>query len=373
MEDLLPSTDIIESNPFLSHLEKYNELKSMDEKKHDRVDNSHEALYSMINRFTQKKSEGTYSLFIGTNSSINGLLKWSSRLYKVMDKLCPICDADILSPSDVHVIFSDIYDLFFLTIFRLCAGSAQHEQMLLECKDDFMILRDQDMTCIENFGDKYTSNNYDSRINGRLGRSGSFHRRSRHEKHDKHNRQMDNILSPTTEADILSPVPEEYETITPLRTYIRRAQHAIGCFVQLEKVEKWIQDIEQEVPKKHEKLKDTSRALEQRAISSTSCLFAAVILDVINSLAMDCHSHDDDDDDKDEDEEILSLKEFTSSVVKMSPHLVSIAYRIATVRAIRGRRIIKEVSIFYLLTFYHLTTFDCVDIIYPSRLGRCNS
>ena len=107
----LPATRNVQSNDLRARMPECDDIKEF-------------TLF--LHQFIEKKSQ--YSLSIMTQSSVNGLLKWSARLLSIGITLPMLVD-------DVTAAMTTLFDLYILTVFRICGHNARNEDALIGIVD----------------------------------------------------------------------------------------------------------------------------------------------------------------------------------------------------------------------------------------------
>jgi hypothetical protein len=243
----------------------------------------------------------TRELMIGSKSSTFALGRWTKRLIHIQNNLPLVAD-------EVSQVLCNLYDLYFLTVFRICCGSTQSESIILgsATRSDFA------------FNERFP---LDLQPNRKQAKSvGAVYSSSR----------RTNILVTNSCADdINAPLLGFGAVVSNLEKFIRRGQQELSTMVKLDQVEKW-----QFVGTKGNQI-DTSdytfTCLKKRLAAASSCLFAACLLNVsiahINVLS-----------------ETDIISGYHSGLMNVIIHMKKTMFRVAATRAIGSQRIVSNVS-----------------------------
>jgi hypothetical protein len=260
---------------------------------------------------------------------VAGVLPWSSRLLLVVRKLPALAE-------DACNIFSNIFDLYTTTIFRICAGSAQHERILLGVeKHDAASSEEQS---VNQGSSKAQKTQIPSSPLFRFRRRSSSSLKSTSKRFLR-----SSSLSAYTEAEICAPLPSERKGIGCLRNLIIEGQQKLQGIAKLALVDNWVVD-----PPKTPTTKSVTwacqaaRTLEQRQVAMWSSIFLATALHSVGRLA-------------NERLELSytatlsssgsSLERYIDSYLEAAPVLVRLLNRISCIRALRGKDVIQEVRL----------------------------
>uniref|UniRef100_A0A7S4R0L1 Uncharacterized protein n=1 Tax=Ditylum brightwellii TaxID=49249 RepID=A0A7S4R0L1_9STRA len=308
--------------------------------------------YATIFSLMGAKSDEIQVMPFATQSGTEGLVKFTSRLLTIAQKLPFIV-------SDVSRVLSNLYDLYFVTVFRLCAGNASNEKILLGLE-----------RCPSHLLDNQDDTNCDGNRNVTM---------RNHQQHEsalftglkllsakKSNKRASKLctrISPTIEADICSPLRCEQEMVAMLREFIVQGQERLGSMVSLDKIDTWgehSEDMTHAARPGFEALHRIAITLENRFASAHSCLFVALLLDTAHSCLAQTIE-------KEsnflragkyfrQNESIVEpsykvkrndfLEGYAHSALKISPTLVLFAGRMVGVRAVSPRKTILDVSVF---------------------------
>jgi len=285
----------------------------------DLVTSLEDALYASIYPFIVQDPAGQRVLSIATQGTLNGLAKWTARLFKIMNKLPVIVE-------DAAKVISNLFDMYLLTVLRMCAGNEANETVLLGMTSGSVIPK-----VSESGGDS---------AHGNLGHA----RSSSHDsvgspislKRTPSASLTSSPISDTVDADICAPLPDEISGMAALQQFVSRGHESLDGMVNLRRVEKWEAISQSHVKATSDpnmRIRDAAGILERQISAASSCLFAGALLDVaLLQLQASMAS-----------ENIGAFASYASSVVEIVPALSSLASRISCVRAIKGKRTVLEV------------------------------
>jgi len=205
---------------------------------------------------------------ISTYSSIHGLAKWTCRILVILENL-PLITNDI-----THVLIN-IYDLYLLTVFRLCVGNETNEKIVLGIQPQSNL-----HNIVSRRNKKKSSHIFHRNIIG-----GGNQTNSRNEKSEI------NYLE--TEAVICAPLQYELNKIDKLRSFIIRAQDTLATVVDLNHVNGWLGKVS--FPTSSKLSKDESFSswslLQKKITASSSCVFVTFMLDASSELIQEILRH----------------------------------------------------------------------------------
>lgn len=352
-------------------------------------------LYDLLASYCGPNVHTTGSIVV-PKCFVNGLLKWTSRLLVVLQKLPP------LRQDTSNVIFN-IFDLYTTTVFRLCSGSAPCERLLLGIDGPATIIETA-AAAWEAVPSRPTTSAMSKPLFGfrRRSSSGSVPNKGGGKSNNSTGTSPQQTLSSNAEAEVYSPVPKEMDKIQQLKDYLLQAQQNLHGICKLDLVDGWI--IDANPAPTDTRLSFAIKAahvLKKRQVAAWSCLFAAAAIHQATVLSTDgsdtstartadadaegmvsgnddendgdetvqtkpaastsaVNDDDDDDDDKDnnmgkddkEDGQVddvirTSLETYMTSYVTCAPILFSISCQMACIRAMRGRGVIQEVSLYF--------------------------
>jgi hypothetical protein len=189
---------------------------------------------SFIMQFAERQPRGDFSLFIMTQSSVNGLLKWTARLLSIGIALPSVA-------SEAAAALMTLFDLYILTIFRFCSRSGMNEDAL------------QGLTNSEN----------SAKVNP-------------------------SMLSLTIEADICSPLPRE--DLSSLQKFVTQSRKRLVGIVNLDKFES--SDAPTGGLGSKSDIEQIAMSLEKEVAAVTSSIFASVLAAVTSQLFSDSEAGD---------------------------------------------------------------------------------
>ena len=211
-------------------------------------------------------SNSDNELALASKSALNGLARWSLRLVSIEAKL-PIASMQI------GAVLCNLYDLYFLTVFRLCAGNSGGEGIILG--ND----RRSDYGFQERFPQDISPPIPHTR-GVHLKRTNSFSRRrstSSEISQGAPSRLINVLVSRYCDADINAPLASDEEAIARARAFIFRGQAALSTMVSLDQIERWAL-CHDEFSRKDEMLY-TAKCMETLFAASSSCLFVACLFE----------------------------------------------------------------------------------------------
>ena len=274
----------------------------------------------------KKLSSLTYSnnmqLTTATQTALNGIARWTVRLLIIRQKL-PLID------NVISTIIGNIYDLYFLTVFRMCIGSSIFEDIVLGNKNR------SDTTFNEKFPQYVQPSNTQLKfMTSTLSRSQSFNRRrqSISENVGSNNSIHHTLVSKYLDADIHSPLISDEESLNATREFIHRAQASLSGKVNLDQIETW-------------KLCTSAvgsddfiaTCFEKRVAASFSCLFVTYLLDTAFHTKEFCAN-------KDFDNQDAPLLKYLNQMIHAVQHIHLLCLRLSSIRALNGRDVVIKVS-----------------------------
>jgi hypothetical protein len=270
----------------------------------------------------------------------NGILKWVSRLLIIMEKLPCIIE-------DACKVYSNIFDLYATTVFRICAGNAGSERILLGVDPPR----------------KHSTFEAPVRPQGAASPLFGFRRRSSSQNLNPKPSRPALIISANLEAELCAPVPDEMDGLLNLRDMIQKAQNNLKTIVKLDLVDGWVSDpVPSQADDQATFACKSARVLEKRQAASWSCLFVAAALHLASLIANKKIVDGDTNDSA--REQLEPLEAYAALFLKATPTLVSLSNRIASVRSLRAKRVVQEVSChspvsrcFAVLRFSHFDIF----------------
>jgi len=294
-------------------------------------------LFQMMERMV----DGSGLHRLATQSAAYELMKWTSRLLFISQKLPIIVD-------DAMQVLRSLCDLYFVTVFRLCIGNAYNERIVLgiDCVQPYIAPRNTDSTANQ----KGTESTF-------MGSFGLISPKA------KRRSSLPPLISPNIVAEMCAPRLTESSTAGLLRDFIENGQANLRGIVNLDRIEKWMPDPVQSFEddtKGDEFICNLSKVLEKRQGAAWSCLFVAALLDGVCTFVESTFtfaylerllglSHDEEkkEDDCGPSKPLMgvdSLASYADSVIQVIPTLVDVASRIAAMKAILGRQVVKDIS-----------------------------
>lgn len=262
---------------------------------------------SAIQQFVEIKPCGVRTLSILTQSSSNGLLRWTSRLLAIGSALP-------LVAGDASLAVMTLFDLYILTVFRFCAINQSNEDVLI------------------GYGRGAPASSASS----------TFH-------------------SITIEADAVAPRPRECGDFIRTQEFIRSSRERLKSIVNLDKFQPSSSDMCPTSHRSKNPLVNFARRLESQAAAACSCFFVAMLVHVASTIYCDRQDQPSQKQplwadikgiatsiEKEEDISCLlknesSLETYALSLVTIVPKLVTQATRYATINSISGKEVIFQI------------------------------
>lgn len=237
-------------------------------------------------------------------------LKWIARCLLIVKKLPTVA-------SDVAEILQNMTNLYLTTAFRVCAGSADHEKLLLG-----IVPVPIPEYILEPAVPKSNSQN---RFGFGMGNSPV-----------PSSQQPIQSMNRTRDAELCAPLPCELDDLYAVQKLILDAQENLQGVVKLDLVESWIVDPIREPGEERMSLVcRRARVLEKRHAVAWSCVFVAA---AIHFARNDMHKY------SNSPEDLEALDEYVDSVLHAMPILLDISSRTSCMRAVGGKAIVQEVS-----------------------------
>ena len=283
-------------------------------------DKNSRSLYEKVASYISTNRD---ELVLGTKSALNGLARWTVQLLDIEAKLPIISD-------QVAMVLCNIYDLYFLTVFRLCTGNSESEDIVL--------------------GKSYRSDNtFNSRFPQdlpsrqvplkKVGANHHNHRRRRSHKENaqaKTLRLLSILLSKYCEADINAPLDVEEDETSRLRNFIQRGQAALSSMVSLENIEKW--SLCHDGTSKKDVDLYSAKCLESLIGASSSCLLVGCMYEVAVQSALSRK--------KIQSKKSRPLSTYLEHMTRAISYMHTVCLRMCGTRAILGRSVVSNVSHF---------------------------
>jgi len=243
--------------------------------------NSYEVLSKEFLRtflpFIERKACGQQIISLVTQSWTNGLVKWTSRLLNLGNMIPTVS-------SEAAAAVTTLFDLYILTVFRICSRSKVNEDVLIG-----------------------------------LGRGSPQSR----------NLNTTLNMSITMEADVCAPLPGEFDLYEPLRSFVSNGRENLDSIVNLDKFQS-INDVCPASTKSKNDLTIFANKLERECAAAYSCLLAAVLIDVASNNAND-------------EAAIDALRNYSIATIRMIPIFVQQASRSSCVHSISGKELIFQI------------------------------
>jgi len=262
---------------------------------------------------------------LASKTALNGLARWSIRLVSIQIKLP-------LVSGQISTVLCNLYDLYFLTVFRLCAGSSGGEAIILGNN------KRSDYGFQERFPQDI-SPPVPLLLSATLNRTNSFGSRRRGATSEISrggtSRLVNILVSKYCDADINAPLKSEKDGIARARTFIRRGQAALSKIVSLDQIERWAL-CNDEISRKDEMLY-TAKCTEKLIAASSSCLFVACLFEsCIHKMNLSS-------------EDVTSrahspLLKYFKQMIEAISVMHNLSSRMCATRAIMGRRVVSNVS-----------------------------
>jgi len=315
----------------LSSKNKYDNNKE-ESNRLDKFDNGNiqQKIRSFVDPYVEKGK-----CHIATQATMNGLARCTARHLHIL-KLLPII------ADDVFLAISKLYDIYFLTVLRLCAGDATMEKVLLNGESG-----------LSNFNGALANYMPDQRTGGGGGGRASPPTQMQHGRYNgrrvaessNNSRRFDHKRlslkrnNPTLEAEICAPFPSERERCSLVREFVKRGQDVMieDGMINIDKVSEWISG--------EKSMTEFSDAFGRRFAAAKSCLFAAMLLEtacvqarrLLSTRGATFSST------RTGDNRHCSLEVYRRSVVDVIPMLVTLEERIVAVRSLRGQHVVNEI------------------------------
>lgn len=281
------------------------------------------SVYEKVGSYASIKEN---ELVLGTKTALNGLARWTVRLLKIQSNL-PIVERKVTG------ILLNLYDLYFLTVFRLCISNSESEAIVLgdiKRSDHSIHFKDLPPTKTQSSGRN------SSQIP--LTRSKSYNRVRRNIKKESKRVNpeglLKTLLSKYCEADINAPLKSEELDISKCQKFIHRGQAALSSIVSLDQIENWSL-CHDGTSKKDEDLY-SAKCLESLIGATSSSLLVACMFDVAAQSMSDSRANS-------------QLTNYLQQMMASALHLHTLSLRMCGTRAIMARRVVSNVSITILL------------------------
>ena len=235
---------------------------------------------SELSSLIERSPCGELTLTLLSTSSADGLLKWVAHLLAIGNDLP-------LVAMDATKAIVTLFDLYFLTVFRICASSRTNEDVVIA-----------------------------------LGRGSSAQSLS------------SSLMSVTMEADVCAPLPSEVEGFAGLQLFIQNSRTRLDRMVNLDKFQSADQLSIGSTVNQH---KTNALRLEKESAAAFSCLITAIVVDIASKL----HKHVDISNDEGDAEETLTS--YAQEVISMAPVFVKQSCHLSATRALSGKELIFKI------------------------------
>jgi len=241
---------------------------------------------SAVSPLIERSPCGELTLTLLSTSSADGLLKWAALLLAIGKKL-PLVAADATKA------IVTLLDLYFLTVFRICASSRTNEDVLIG-----------------------------------LGRGSSVQSLS------------SSLMSVTMEADACAPLPYEGEDFATLQRFIQNSRKRLDRMVNLDKFQSTDQLSIASPVNQH---KTAALRLEKDCAAAFSCLITAIVADVASNLCNTEYTMNISNDEEDDDDTKETLRSYAQEVISMAPVFVKQSCHFSAARSLSGKELIFKV------------------------------
>uniref|UniRef100_A0A7S3VDF8 Syndetin C-terminal domain-containing protein n=1 Tax=Chaetoceros debilis TaxID=122233 RepID=A0A7S3VDF8_9STRA len=269
-------------------------------------------------------------LTLGTKSSLNGLVRWTRRLLIIHSKI-PLVSEQISN------ILINLYDLYFVTVFRLCSSSGFEETILLKNQPR------SDTIFNERFPQDLPPSKAQLRnmqsLHQRLHRSNS-HSLRRNTSVDNQSsssiKAINTLVSKHCEADIHAPLSSNKESIAKVNKFMRRGQKALCSMVNLDQIEKW--SLFRRDSSDRDERVFAAKCLEKRAAAASSLLFVACLFETSFRTFLAGSSTD-----LEKESSSQPLENYLKDMLDSINCVYILCLQIASTRAISSRNIILNI------------------------------
>ncbi len=285
---------------------------------------------------------------LGTRTALNGVGRWTVRLLTIRSKL------PLVSDKIVGVI-RHIYDLYFLTVFRLCIGNADDEDIILgNTKRSDAVFNDQfprDLPPTKTQAKAVNLKQVPS-----LRKSQSFSRaRQPSDNLSRSHSSRHTLVTRHCNADIYFPLKTEENLTTETRTFIRRAQASLTGIIDLDQIQNW-KLMPSGACQINNELEADAVYLQKRVTASFSCLFLVCLFEVAfhtNQFSFETKMARD-----------APFINYLNQMMAVVPHVHLLCMRMSTIRAIRGEDIVTKVSCKKFISPFSLRKIACTNFLF---------
>ena len=257
------------------------------------------------------------------------LLVWFCRLLLTIRKLP-------LVVQEVSAVFVNLCDLYFTTVFRLCAGKGHSELLLLGVHEPKQLPLQQSDVLPLHVSDENVS-----------GSPGFFSFRTKGIRQNSRIGSRPRVVLPChLEAEICSPLHRESQQVALLREYVVKAQESLQDVVSLDMVDTWLEDPCQNSPE--EQACEIAQLLGKREGAIWSALVVVALVDAASTVAtiqlgQGFTSPMTNIDSELAHLELAHLKAYCRTVLAVIPTLTQIARSISCNRAMGGAQVVEGI------------------------------
>ena len=263
-----------------------------------------------------------------TKTAVYGIGKWTLKLLEIL-KLLPLVSDEITD------LISNVHDIYFLAVFRLCSGTSSKERIAigLEARSDSTLIKrfPQDVMPAEKV------------------RSIGISTKRRE------SRRLNVPISGHCEADIAAPLRVELESVLRVKKFVVRGQEMLKGMINFDLIESWNNinpddDSDDETPV-------GLKTYAKQVIAAFSCLFVSSLLEALldssdrrlseqlvyphlNGFHGDFSSTENFVNEVNE-----KLQEYSASSNQMISHMHTVCMRMITLSAIGANDIVTEVRL----------------------------
>jgi hypothetical protein len=253
-------------------------------------------LYDKVQSFMTKSAD---EIILASKTALNGLARWTVRLQAIQIKLP-------LMMEQVERIICNLYDLYFLTVFRLCFKDGRSESIAL--------------------GNVHRSDHiFQERFPRDLPppqpRVGNIRQKVLSRTDSSH------LISNFCDADINAPLKCKEDSTSKVQKFILRGQASLSSMVNLDRIESWnvLHD-----DQSNDKVLHSAKCMEKLIAASSSTLFVACLFDVcISGVSSDLDS---------------PIVEYYKQMMDAICVMYNMCIRMCSTRAIQGQRVVSNVS-----------------------------
>jgi hypothetical protein len=206
------------------------------------------ALYKKVELFSSKSAD---EIILASKTALNGLARWTVRLQAIQDKLPLISD-------QVESIICNLYDLYFLSVFRLCVRDGRSEAIILGNMN----------RSDHNFHERFPKD-----LPPPQPRSATLRNKVLNRMDSSH------LVTKFFDADINAPLDPEDESIIKIRNFVLRGQKSLSSMVNLDRIETWKVLHNHDNEKEEDDVTYSAKCMEKLFAASSSTLFVACLFE----------------------------------------------------------------------------------------------